>query len=142
MGTFYRYRCDKCGYEKEFSTGGGFFTEDYFDEGKRLKDQFRSDILNGKYGEMLKVLVQADTKNRLFFSCETELFQCDKCYKLLVCRERKITGGEGQYSLSVSFSEKCPDCDKGQLSVVRHSLIWCPECKSVLLNLISIGKSD
>lgn len=54
MGTIYKYCCEKCGFEGEYSIGGGFFTEEYFAESYRLKEQFRSDILNGKFGEMLK----------------------------------------------------------------------------------------
>ena len=142
MGTIYKYSCDKCGFEDEYSIGVGFFTEEYFAEGDILREQFRSDILNGKYGEMLKVLVQADTKNRIFLSCETELFQCDKCYKLLICRERKITDHESQYRLSIKFSEDCPDCGKGHLWVVDHLRVRCPKCKTKELTLFSIGKWD
>ena len=27
MGTIYKYSCDKCGFEGEYSIGGGFFLQ-------------------------------------------------------------------------------------------------------------------
>lgn len=90
MGTSYHYKCNKCGFEQEYLTGGGFFTEEYFNKTEKLETELRDEAASGKYGSIIKAMLDSDRDNHLRFSCETKLFQCLKCSALLVHREKHI----------------------------------------------------
>ena len=51
MGTSYKYKCDNCGYEAEFFTGGRIMTKDYHKRTEEAEEELRSAALYGKYGE-------------------------------------------------------------------------------------------
>ena len=86
MGRSYKYQCESCCFNAEYFIDGGFFTEDYFSESERLTQEFRSDVINGKYGTLLQALARADVNNELRYDCETHLYQCNHCFALSVSR--------------------------------------------------------
>ena len=51
MGKSYQYKCKKCGYEKTFSVGVGFFTNDAWNQLHKTERKFRNEVFSGKYGE-------------------------------------------------------------------------------------------
>ena len=55
------------------------FTENYFKETDKLNEELRIDALEGKFGNIVKAVVEADTENELLFSCGEQLFQCNEC---------------------------------------------------------------
>ncbi|MGN1085813.1 MAG: hypothetical protein ACI4Q5_02160 [Porcipelethomonas sp.] len=145
MGTFYRYKCNSCGFEHEYHIGGGFLTEEYFNESERLEEGFKMDILAGKYGDILKAMAVADIKNKLAFSCSTRLFQCRECKAIKVWREKRIGlcwNKQNQYDLCVEINQCCPECGSEDFKKIFKYKPICPECKKEELELISIGHWD
>lgn len=127
MGTTYQFKCSCCGFEKEYFIGGGFFTENYFKETENLKEKLIIDALEGKFGNIVKAVVEADTGNELFFSCGEQLFQCNECKAIKILREKRIISYwniNNQYDLDIEIKQRCP------------------ECKKETLELISLGKWD
>lgn len=145
MGRLYRYRCNKCGFEHVYLTGGGFFTEDYFNESEKLQEEFKEEVIAGKYGSILKAMADADTEGNLCFSCGTEMFQCMECRALLVHREKHIGvwwHSNNQYELDIDINQNCPKCGSEDFKKLSKYNPCCPECKEDELELISIGSWD
>ena len=92
MGTSYRYKCRKCNYDKTFYVGGGFFTDQYYEETEKAEKQLEEDILSGKYGEDIKRIIRVNI-NQFRYNCNTKLYQCSKCREFTVIREKMIKYG-------------------------------------------------
>lgn len=145
MGTSYKYRCSCCGFEKEYYIGGGFFTENYFKETDKLNEELRIDALEGKFGNIVKAVVEADTENELLFSCGEQLFQCEGCKTIKIWREKRIRScrsSNNQYNLDIEIKQKCPECGHKDFNKIKDFAPLCPECKKETLELISLGKWD
>lgn len=145
MGTSYEYKCNECGFEHQYFVGGGFFTEEYFRETDRLKKELKADALAGKYGDVVKAVIEADTDNLLCFSCGTELFQCSKCCKIFILRQKKISTycfSDTNYDLNIEIKQNCPNCGSKYFDRIAGQKPKCPECKKSYMDLVSIGKWD
>lgn len=145
MGTTYKYKCNGCGFEKEYFIGGGFFTEDYFKETDKLNEELKIDALEGKFGNIVKAVVESNTEKELFFSCETQLFQCNECKTIKVWREKRIGkywNINKKYDLNIEIKQKCPECGSEDFNKIKNFAPLCPECKKVALELISVGNWD
>lgn len=144
MGNFYKYKCNSCGFKKDYYVGGGFLTEEYFNESEKLEKEFKTDILSGRYGDILKAMVEADTENELVFSRDTQLFQCCNCKVIKVWREKHIGVYwlDKQYYLNVEIKQSCPECGCEVFEKIENFNPICPECKKEQLELVSIGKWD
>ncbi len=145
MGTSYKYKCNKCGFEHQYLTGGGFFTEDYFNESEKLEGELKEEVASGKYGKILKAMLAADADGCLRFSCGTEIFQCRECRALLVHREKHIGvwwHSDNQYDFEVDINQKCPECGSEGFKKLSKYNPWCPNCKEDVMELISLGKWD
>ena len=147
MGDFYKYKCKHCEYEQEYYTGGGFFTEDYYRETELSQKKLKDDILLGKYGNLLKQLVENDVNDELSISCNTKLFQCDSCRALSVCHAKLITNYQSEqylesYKIKIQIYDTCPLCDNGKLKDISYSeIIPCPKCAKTM-ELVEFGKWD
>lgn len=146
MGKFITYTCTNCGFEECYYTGGGFLSDDYFEESKKLSNKLKTDSKNGKYGEMVQAIANADDGN-LIYSCQTEIFQCEDCKKLLVRREKRITlcsrHKEYDLNIDIEFKQKCPECgNKDFKKISFKSPPICPKCKKQLLEIKNFGNWD
>lgn len=145
MGTVYKYKCNSCDFEQEYWTGGGFFTEEYCKETERLENELREDTIAGKYGVIIKSMLEADVRDEIRFFCGTSLFQCWKCKALLVHREKHIGNWRHsgmQYALDIDINQNCPECGSDDFKKLSKYKPICPKCKENELELISIGKWD
>lgn len=146
MGKIYRYKCKSCDFEEEYRTGGGILSDKYFDEGERLSKILKADALGGKYGDIIKAMVEADKNNELGFSCETNLFQCSDCLNLTVIREKSIfLGGYSpnrKYDINIEIKQACPKCGKNSFKKVRPVFPFCPKCKKDYLELVGMAFCD
>ena len=144
MGRVYRYQCEHCNFEEEFSIGGGFLTNAYYEESEKLPQVLQKEIAKGEYGELLHSLVLADQDKELKIDCEEALFQCQcrECLTIIVCRGKRIYSHNEHYDLSVEMNLKCPKCGNGKLKRVVHHYIRCPQCRDQFLKLLSIGCWD
>lgn len=145
MGTTYKYKCNSCGFEKEYFIGGGFFTENYFRETQKLNKELKNDALEGKFGNIVKAVVKADTGNELFFSCGEQLFQCNGCKTIKIWWEKRIKShwnSNNQYDLDIEIKQKCPECGDKGFNKIKNFAPLCPECKKETLELISLGRWD
>lgn len=145
MGVSYKYKCNGCEFEKEYFIGGGFFTEKYYDETEKLIAKLKNDSLNGKYGGIIRSIIESDTNNELYYSCGTNLFQCNNCKSLLIWREKEIINNNKtnkKYSLKIEIKQKCPECNSDNFSKVENLSPFCPKCKKEQLELVSLGRWD
>ena len=145
MGTTYKYKCNSCGFENEYFIGGGFFTENYFKETENLKEKLKIDALKGKFGNIVKAVVEADTGNELSFSCGEQLFQCNECKTIKILREKRIISYwniNNQFDLDIEIKQRCPECGCKDFKKIKDFVPLCPECKKETLELISLGKWD
>lgn len=147
MGRTYTYECNKCGYEKEFDIGGAtFLPGDYYEVTEELETQLKEEILSGKYGNLMKTMVDADNKGELRFSCDTDIFQCRRCMALVVHRKKNIRlwrDSDKQYKLEVNINQNCPECGSQWFEILdtRYNP-RCPKCKDAFLELVSFGNYD
>ena len=141
MGRAYTYQCTNCDFKNEYLTGGGFLSKEYFDEGERLVSELKADIQQGKYGEILKAMIDSDQDESLYISCETGICQCSKCHTISVHRRKYIGTGwddEAPYDLRIDIKQTCPDCNTGHPEWDSKNLL-CPQCRHPLrLNSISM----
>ena len=146
MGRVYKYHCDACDFEADYYVGGGFFSEEYLEETKALAQQLENSIKEGKYGILLQAMAQADESKELFFDCGEDLFQCDSCKALIVCRGKMVLNKQFQfhaeYHISAEIDIQCPECSDGILKRVVNYFALCPKCKKELLKLRSLGLWD
>ncbi len=144
-GRAYKYRCKGCGFYHEYFVGGGFFSEDYYDESEKLENELKSDILAGKYGDILKAAVEADTTGKLRFFCDTDLFQCRKCKEIKIWREKRIVlayDTNNKYDLDIEIKQICPNCGCEDFDRIKHYKPLCPDCKKEHLKLVTISMWD
>ncbi|MBR5536001.1 MAG: hypothetical protein IKU60_05065 [Clostridia bacterium] len=141
MGRFYEYKCPKCNFSKEMHVGGGFFSKKYWEETEQQEKELRAKISEGKYGDYVRKLVECDTGNKLRFICNTDVFQCEKCFGLMIERKREIFYDTDDYEMVIEFKKTCPECKGGKLRKHPES-IRCPECKEVPLKLEKFGSWD
>lgn len=142
MGVYYSYKCPECNFSKTFYTGGGFFSDEYYEETERLTKDFHSEILSNKYGDLIRKLLESDVDNKIHIHRTTSIFQCSKCYALMIARKKSITLFTDAYKLEVEFSQNCPDC-KGEGTLKKHpDSIRCPECKKATLEIEALGSWD
>lgn len=145
MGTYYKYKCKGCDFEREYCVGGGVLTEDYFIETKKLEEKLKLEALNGKYGDIIRAMVEADTEGTLFFSCGTVLFQCNDCKEIIVTREKNIVcywSSDMQYDIKIEIKQRCPKCGCKNFKRIERFEPMCPKCKKEYLELVSFGKWD
>lgn len=145
MGVFYEYACTWCDFIDEYYIGGGFLSEDYFNKTEKLESELKADVISGKYGNIIQAMAEADTSNKLVYSCRTKLFQCKKCKALKIWREKRVYFNnifKPRYSLKLDINQQCPDCSSNSFNHVESSLIYCPKCKNESLKMISLGSWD
>ena len=143
MGRFYTYKCKECDFENSYYTGGGFFTEEYFNKVELAATSLKEEVLSGKYGEHLKRIVSLE-QDAYHFNCGTALFSCSKCKDTFVLMSRSISHTEtGLYRETIEFNELCPIC-KNDTWLFKHDgdTITCPKCKNAAAELVSIGLWD
>ncbi len=142
MGTMKTYRCKNCGFEQTYRLGGGYLTFDYFAETERLEEKLKTEISEGRYGEMLKkTLDEASDEEPLECDCGTDLFQCSKCAALMVHRRKRIIKetDDPDHDVDIDLDQLCPKCHDGQLLRIRndHDVI-CPSCRGKQFVLIDV----
>lgn len=145
MGNSYEYKCDKCGFKHKYSTGGGFLSEEYFNETEKLEMKLKEAVAAGKYGPILKSMIEADVDENICFSCGTELFQCRECWSLLVHREKHIglsDDNDNQYELDIDIKQSCPECGSDKFEKIDILNTICPKCKSNIIELENLIKWD
>lgn len=142
MGRYYKYKCAECSFTKEFHTGGGFFSKEYFDKTKQLEDELRSEIVAGKHGDLIRRMFEDNGEKELHIDCSTDIFQCTHCWALIIARDKSIKRISADYSLDVQFSLKCPECKKRGRLRKHPDVIVCPECKKATLELEALGSWD
>ncbi|MBR6968371.1 MAG: hypothetical protein IKH78_07530 [Ruminococcus sp.] len=141
MGTSYRYKCDECGYEEEFFTGGRLMTKDYHKRTEEAEEELRSAALYGRYGETLQHMMKFE-REKVYINCDTDLYQCMDCRKFSVQIAKEIYMNSKDYTLSVEFRHECPSCHSSMLRKSRGSVTFCPKCKRFTAQLISLGKFE
>lgn len=145
MGDFRKYKCSKCGYEKEFSYGHGFLNTNKYEKEKELVIKLKEDIENGYYGEFLQETVNLPNSNhQLIFNCSESIFQCSKCQHLTVANKKEIISGIiKKYEQRITFNQQCPKCKKGDLKEISFiNKPFCPNCKQALLECTLFGNWD
>lgn len=141
MGTSYKYKCDECGYEEEFFTGGRLMTKDYHKRTEEAEEELRSAALYGKYGETIQHMMKYE-REKVYINCDTDLYQCMDCRQFSVQIAKEMYMNSNDYTLSVEFRHECPSCQSSMLRKSRGSITFCPKCKRFTAQLISIGKFD
>jgi len=142
MGKSYQYKCKKCGYEKEFSVGVGFFTDDAWNQLHETEKKFRNEIFSGKYGEYLKKIAEFDI-DALHFHCSMELFQCLNCHEFIVINDKEIKIQEsGDYKITIDFKKECPYCHSPNIEKGHPFVTVCPKCKKISAELTGISCWD
>ena len=89
MGEMYKCHCNKCGYEEDFRVGGGFCTDEYWEETRMLEARLKEEVLSGKYGNQLKNIIESDLHN-FQFSYDDDILQCLNCLKFSIVRKPEI----------------------------------------------------
>ena len=119
MGTSYRYKCQGCGYEREYYIGGGFLSTEYYEKCKRGEEMLRAAVEAGEYGEVLKTLVDMG-KEDFEFSCDEELMQCNNCFQISTILKKRISlwDRDSGFHIEIGFDEPCPFCGK------KVAVIW------------------
>lgn len=141
MGTSYKYKCDECGYEEEFFTGGRPMTKDYHKRTEEAEEELRSAALYGKYGESIRQLMKNE-REKIYINCDTELYQCMECRQFSVQIAKEMYMNKQDFTMSVEFRHECPSCHSALLRKSRGSITFCPKCKMFTAQLVSLGKFD
>lgn len=144
MGDLYGYKCNKCGFEHNYHLGCGFGSDNYNKETERLCNELKEDSTSGKYGPIIKAILDTNHGD-IFFSCETELFQCQDCKALLVHRDKYIGLWQrptNQYELDINFKQACPECGSMNFKKADKYFPICPKCKEDFLELSTFGNWD
>ena len=141
MGTSYKYKCDNCGYEEEFFTGGRIMTKDYHKRTEEAEEELRSAALYGKYGESIRQLVRNERDN-IVINCDTDLYQCMECRQFSVQIAKEIYMHRNEFNMSVEFRHECPACHSSLLRKTRGSVTFCPKCQNFTAQLVSIGRFE
>lgn len=150
MGKIYHFRCKQCGYDQEFKTGGGFFSEAHMDETDKRRNQLEKELLTGKYGSVFQTLAQT---GNLEYDCDTALYQCSICRGLTVRRGKRVESqyhqqygksvlGSKVFVLSVEFDKHCTQCGFDHMEQIDINTVICPHCKDRLLELVNCGWWD
>ncbi|MBR0484220.1 MAG: hypothetical protein IJJ69_05475 [Oscillospiraceae bacterium] len=141
MRKTYQYKCKKCGYEKEFFVGSGFFTDDWKTI-YELKEKLANEIFSGKYGEYLKKIAEVDI-DALHFHCSTELFQCLNCHEFIVMNDKEIIiQKNNDYKITIDFKKECPYCHSSNIEKSHPFVTICPKCKEISAELTEISRWD
>lgn len=141
MGIHYKFKCTNCDYEEDFYIGGGFFTDDYYEETEKAENELRAYVLSGKFGDHLRDVVNLSPDDYRF-DCRTELYQCGDCHQLSVVLQKKIIySNRDLYTESIDFNLKCPICQSDRFRKPSGMEITCPKCHKTA-KLISLGFWD
>ncbi|MBC8529793.1 hypothetical protein H8699_10170 [Christensenellaceae bacterium NSJ-44] len=146
MGEFYRYKCDQCGFEKEFRLGIGFLSgEKYFAKSQEASNQLKNEALAGQHGQLIKTIVRSSSPDELFYCCDEHLYQCAQCKNLLKWHSKKILGNwsvKNGFAFLFEAHQSCPDCASHHFKPIRTTSPICPACKEAIVDLICLGFWD
>ncbi len=144
MEEQYIYKCLKCEHEYSYHVHGGVKKRNYYEDTEKREERFKQEVEIGKYGKLIKSIIEADVDKELTLSCSDELFQCQKCYGLYICPERRISSAwesGSDYAVDIKFKVSCPSCECEEIKrIYWYDVVKCPSCKDGEMELVSFGE--
>ena len=134
MGTGFKIKCKKCGYEREFSLGVGFLYPQVY-------KQTIEEINEGKFGEEYKELMQKHPDSEVDIS--TYIYYCPKYYKYILDQDNSLykpTDNFYEYDTLYQWKHICPKCGKEMIKMndeefllnLEKEMFHCENCGATL----------
>ncbi len=149
MGSFYTFKCKKCGHEEKYRLGTGL--ADFDDPQRRKEDEaaeaaFRKDVSDGKFGSHLSQIT-AINPDSYRYDTNDSLFFCSACDQLSLGRRKQITQVDDnhQYHFVITVRQPCPLCGLPFFYneyTLGGFIAKCPECGEKAFEADSWGFFD